>query len=82
MKSFFVSASKSLKSSLFNIFRTRLEIKAWFPYESQGSQAHVCLGLHIVVMIAGILISHEIFAVDMLKALKPLENTIASRLHV
>ena len=31
----------------------------------------VCLGLHIVVMIAGIHISQEIFAIDMLTALKP-----------
>ena len=37
-----VSASKSLKSSLFNIFRTRLELRAWSPYKSQGSQARVC----------------------------------------
>ena len=29
-----------------------------------------CLGLHIVVMIAGILILQEIFAIDMLTALK------------
>ena len=39
---FSVIASQSLKSSLFNIFRTRLELKAWSPYKSQGSQAHVC----------------------------------------
>ena len=32
---------------------------------------HVCLGLHIVVMITGIHISQEIFAIDMLTALKP-----------
>ena len=31
----------------------------------------VCLGLHIVVMIAGTLILQEIFAIDMLTALKP-----------
>ena len=31
----------------------------------------MCLGLHIVVMIAGIHISQEIFAIDMLTALKP-----------
>ena len=29
------------------------------------------MGLYIVVMIAGILISQEIFAIDMLTALKP-----------
>ena len=32
----------------------------------------VCLGLHIVVMIAGILISQEVFAIDMLTGFKPL----------
>ena len=32
---------------------------------------HVCLGLDIVVMIAGIHISQEIFAIDMLTDLKP-----------
>ena len=39
---FSVIASKSFKSSLFGIFRTRLELKAWSPLKSQGSQAHVC----------------------------------------
>ena len=78
---FSVIASKSLKSSLFDICRTRLEFKAWSPYKCQGFQAHVCekvfkafrsyLGLHIAVMIAGIYISQEIFAIDMLTALKP-----------
>ena len=33
---FSVIASKSLKSSLFGIFRTRLKLKAWSPYKSQG----------------------------------------------
>ena len=60
-------------------------LKAWSHYKLLGSQAHVCkhifkafhvsLGLHIVVMIAGIHVSQEIFAIDMLTALKPsLEN--------
>ena len=31
---------------------------------------HVCLGLHIVVMITGIYISQEMFAIDVLTALK------------
>ena len=31
---------------------------------------HVCLGLHKVVMIAGTYISQEIFAIDVLTALK------------
>ena len=35
---------------------------------------------YMVVMIAGILISQEIFAIDILTALKPLWNTIASML--
>ena len=30
----------------------------------------MCLGLHIIVMIAGIHISQEIFAIDLLTALK------------
>ena len=72
--------SKPLKSSLFDIFRARLELKSLSPYQSKGSQAHVCkqvfktfhvcLGLHIVVMITGIHISQGIFAIDMLTALK------------
>ena len=84
MKSLFFSAiiSKALKSSLFDIFRRRLELKAWSPYKSYGSQPyvykqvfkafHVCLGLHIVLMIAAIHISQEIFAIDMLTAVKTL----------
>ena len=32
---------------------------------------HLCLGLHIVAMIAGIHSSQEIFAIDMLTGLKP-----------
>ena len=31
----------------------------------------LCLGIHIVVMMAGIHISQEPFAIDMLTALKP-----------
>ena len=31
---------------------------------------HVCLGLHIIVMIAGFHISQEIYAIDVLTALK------------
>ena len=78
---FSVIALNSLKSSLFDIYGTRLELKAWSPYKSEGSQAHacehvykafhVCLGLHIVVMIAGIHTSQEIFAINILTALKP-----------
>ena len=34
-------------------------------------KGRVCLGLHIIVMIAGIHISQETFAIDMLTALKP-----------
>ena len=33
--------------------------------------SNVCLGLHIVVMIAAIHISQQIFAIDMLPASKP-----------
>ena len=40
-----------------------------------GGSAH-----YIIVMIAGILISQEIFAVNMLTALKPLQNTITRML--
>ena len=75
---FSVIASKSLKCSLFDIFRTRLDLKAWSPYQSQGTEAHVCeqvfkafllcLGLHIVVSIN---ISQEIFEIDILTTLKP-----------
>ena len=55
--------------------------KAWSPYKLSGSQKlvckqvfkafRVCLGLHMVVMIAVIHISQEMFASDMLTALKP-----------
>ena len=38
---FSVMASQSLKS-LFNVFGTRLELKAWSSYKSEGSEAHVC----------------------------------------
>ena len=77
----FCHCFKSFKSFLFDICRKRLELKTWSPYESQGSEAHVCeyvfyavhvcLGLHIVTMIAVINISQEIFAIDMLTVLKP-----------
>ena len=53
---------------------------AWFPHKLQGYQAHVCVhafqvvkiwfGLHIVVTIASIDLSQEIFAIDILTALK------------
>ena len=39
-----------------------------------------CLGLYIVVMIAGIHILQEIFAIDMLITVKPSLNTIANML--
>ena len=39
---FSVIASKSLKSSLFDICGTRLKLKAWPPYKSEGLQPHVC----------------------------------------
>ena len=35
------------------------------------SAFHVCFALYVVPMIAGIHISQEIFAIDMLTALKP-----------
>ena len=41
-------------------------------FEKQGFYAfHVCLGLHIVVIIASIHILQEIFAIDMLTVSKP-----------
>ena len=44
---------------------------------------HVCLGLHVVVMIAGIHVSQELFAIAILTALKPsLEHDPKDQVYV
>ena len=84
---FSVIATKSLKSSLFDIFRTRFELKAKsglhisrkdrkHMFANRFQSFHVCFGLHIVVMIAGIHISQDIFAIDMSQACSVIVTTI------
>ena len=69
---FSVIASKSLKSSLFNIFRARLKLKEVSHKDRKHMFANRCFKLSTyalvftAVMIAGVLISQETFAMDML----------------